>query len=38
MEATKKQTKRELMIEYFTQKSQSVENYKDYILIFQYSF
>ena len=37
MEATKKQSKRELMIEYFTKKSESVENYKDQILIFKYS-
>lgn len=36
MEATKKQTRREITIEYFTKKSESVENYKDYILIFQY--
>lgn len=36
MEATKKQTKRETTIEYFTKKSESVDNYKDYILIFQY--
>ena len=37
MEATKKQSKRELMIDYFTKKSESVENYKDQILIFKYS-
>ena len=37
MEATKKQTKRELMIDFFTKKSESVENYKDQILIFKYN-
>lgn len=37
MEATKKQTKRDITIEYFTKKSESVENYKDYILIFKYN-
>ena len=36
MEATKKHIKRDITIEYFTKKSESVENYKDYILIFQY--
>lgn len=36
METTKKQTKREITIEYFTKKSESVENYKDQILIFKY--
>ena len=34
---TKKQSKRELMIEFFTKKSESVENYKDQILIFEYT-
>ena len=37
METTKKQSKRDLMIEYFTKKSESVEKYKDQILIFKYS-
>lgn len=36
MEATKKQTKRDITIEYFTKKSESVENYKNHILIFRY--
>lgn len=36
MQATKKQTKRDKTIEFFTQKSESVENYKDHILIFRY--
>jgi len=37
MEATKKQTKRETTIEYFTLKSERVENYKNHILIFEYN-
>ena len=37
MEVIKKQSKRDLMIDYFTKKSESVENYKDQILIFKYS-
>jgi len=36
MEATKKQTKREKTIEFFTLRSERVENYKDQILIFEY--
>lgn len=36
MEATKKQTKREKTIEYFTLRSERVENYKNHILIFEY--
>lgn len=36
MEATKKQTKRDTTIQFFTLKSESVENYKDQILIFRY--
>lgn len=36
MEATKKQTKRETTIEFFTLRSERVENYKNQILIFEY--
>jgi len=36
MKATKKQTKREKTIDFFTLKSERVENYKNHILIFEY--